>query len=282
MRVEISEYRAGQDRDGWPAPSSRAAEAAYDLYDGVVKNWIWATLAMQDLKLRYRGSVLGPFWLTIGTGIMIAAMGVLYAALFNRDVATYLPYVAVGLVVWQFVSSTINEGCTTFLIATNIIQQVRMPFSIHAYRAVCRNVMVLGHNFIIIPIVLAIFPSHWGWSLLWLAPAFCLLVVNSIWVSILFGMLSARFRDVQPIVSNFVQVVFFITPVFWPADSLGHWKDSAEFNPLFAVIDLIRAPLLGVPIAPHSWELMVALTVIGSVGTFALFARFRSRIAFWV
>lgn len=69
------------------AGASPAAGAAQDLVQGLTKNWMWTTLAVQDLRLRYRGSVLGPFWLTIGTGIMIGATGILYAELFHKDVA---------------------------------------------------------------------------------------------------------------------------------------------------------------------------------------------------
>lgn len=261
---------------------SKTAIATDDLLAGLTKSWMWITLAVQDLKLRYRGSVLGPFWLTIGTAVMVAAMGILYAELFKKDVTAYLPYVATGLVEWQFVSTVINEGCLTFLMSQNIIQQVQMPFSIHAYRTVCRSVMVLGHNFVIILIVFAIFPPAWNWGVTRIIPAFILLIVNGMWISVLLGMISARFRDVPPIVANFVQVVFLVTPVFWPTDALGRWKFIEEFNPFFAMVDLLRAPLLGTPAEPHSWALLLATTVIGSIGTFFVFARFRARIAFWV
>jgi ABC-type polysaccharide/polyol phosphate export permease len=100
-------------------------------------------------------------------------------------------------------------------------------------------------------------------------------------VSILFGMISARFRDVPPIVASIVQVVFFITPIFWPAAALGEHRWLAEFNPIYAAIDVMRAPLLGQPTEPHSWLILAIVTVLGCVGTFAFFARFRTRIAYW-
>ena len=74
-------------------------------------------MAMQDIRLRYRGSILGPFWLTLSTIIMVAAMGVIYARLFHMEVSRYLPFLTIGLIVWQFISALINEGCQTFLAA---------------------------------------------------------------------------------------------------------------------------------------------------------------------
>src|SRR4029453_18994550 len=107
-------------------------------------------MAMQDIKMRYRGSLLGPFWLTISMVIMIAAMGLIYARMFNMEISRYLPFLTVGLVIWGFVTKVITKGRQTFLPAQNIIPQVRMPFSIHAWRTVYRNLIVLAHNMVII------------------------------------------------------------------------------------------------------------------------------------
>src|SRR5882757_2105146 len=118
---------------------SRSAAAWDDLVEGMSRSWMWSAMATQDIKMRYRGSLLGPFWLTISMVIMVAAMGVIYARMFNMEITRYLPFLTVGLVIWSFVSTVILEGCQTFLSAQGIITQVRMPFSIHAWRTVYRN-----------------------------------------------------------------------------------------------------------------------------------------------
>lgn len=268
--------------EDWPAPPANTAAAGRDLILGLSKSWMWTALAMQDIRLRYRGSLLGPFWLTISTVVMIVAMGLIYAKLFHQDVASYLPFLMVGLIVWQFISVMISEGCTTFLTVATVIQQVPLPFSIHAYRAVCRNLIILAHNAVIIPFGLWFFAVPLDWHLLQIPLGLLLLAVNGVWVSIFFGMTSARFRDVPPIVANFIQVLFFVTPIFWPPSQLGRWQGLAELNPLFAAIDVVRAPLLGMPTAPYSWVVLGAMTLLGCLATFAFFARFRSRIAYWI
>ena len=115
---------------------SRAALAAEDLAVGLGKSWMWTALAMQDIRLRYRGSLLGPFWLTITTVVLISTMGFVYSRIFNMQLQTYLPYLTVGLVLWQFIATVINEGCQTYLGMHSIIQQVRLPLSLHAFRTV--------------------------------------------------------------------------------------------------------------------------------------------------
>jgi len=257
-------------------------EAASDLSAGMRQRWLWMAVAMQDIRLRYRGSILGPFWLTTSTAVMVVAMGLVYSRLFRMEITHYLPYLTFGLIAWQFISTVINEGCQTFLSVQAVILQVPLPFSIHAYRNVWRNVLVMAHNLVILPPVMWYFDVPISWHTLWVVPGFLVLCINGVWVSILFGMISARFRDVPPIVTNFVMVIFFVTPIFWSADSLGKAKTYIELNPLFAAVDIVRAPLLGTDFSPYSWPIMLAFTIGCSALSFFLFARFRSRITFWI
>jgi ABC-type polysaccharide/polyol phosphate export permease len=130
--------------------------------------------------------------------------------------------------------------------------------------------------------VLLIFSVPVGWNVLIIVPALAILTINGIWVSILLGMISARYRDVPPIVTNFVQVLFFVTPVFWPPEALGVWMQALPLNPLFAAVDVVRAPLLGSTPLAYSWTVLLIVTLIGCIGTFLLFVKFRPRIAYWI
>jgi ABC-type polysaccharide/polyol phosphate export permease len=210
-------------------------------------------------------------------------MGLIYAKLFHTELQDYLPMLTVGLIFWMFIAGMITEGCGTFVGVQGIIQQVRLPFSLHAYRLVYRNLLTLAHNFVIVPVVLWIFPHPILWMrLIELIPGLILITITGIWVSVLLGMISARFRDVPPIVGSVVQVVFFMTPIMWPIEALGRNAWWAQLNPLFAAVDVLRGPLLGQPTARYSWAILATVTLLGCVAAFAFFARFRSRIAFWV
>jgi len=109
----VTNFEAGETAAA-SAPSDRILSAAADLIEGLRQSWLWTTLAHQDLKLRYRGSILGPFWQTITTAVMIGAMGFIYAELFHTPLEDYLPLLSAGLVFWQFTSGMITEGCSTF------------------------------------------------------------------------------------------------------------------------------------------------------------------------
>jgi ABC-2 type transport system permease protein/lipopolysaccharide transport system permease protein len=239
-------------------------------------------MATQDIRLRYRGSVLGPIWATLTTVIMVASMGVVYALIFKMDIAVYLPFLTFGLIPWQFISSVVTEGCQSFIAAQPVMHQTRMPLTVHVMRVVYRNVLVMAHNVPVIVGVAAIFHISWNWWSLMVIPGMCVLVISAGAVSFMLGMISARFRDVPPIVGNVMQLVFFLTPVLWAIDLLGKYRIIVDANPVFAAIDIVRAPLLGQSPSFYSWPMALATCAVLCVVAYGLFAKFRRRIAYWV
>lgn len=263
--------------------ASDTRESIADLFGGAARSWIWSRLAYQDIKLRYRGSVLGPFWVTLSNLVMIAAIGVIYSTLFHVETSVYVPYVMLGIIVWQLISGIITEGCQTFTGVQDVIQQVKLPFSIQAFRVVYRNLLIFAHNAIIIPPAMVLFAMRPDWHYFEAIPGLFLLCFVGLWLSLFLGMASARFRDIPPIVTSFVQVLFFMTPIFWPLDSVAPaMRNILAYNPFFAAVDIVRAPLLGVAPEPTSWPLMLACTAVITLSGFGLFARLRPRIAYWI
>jgi homopolymeric O-antigen transport system permease protein len=264
------------------APQSNLSKAVEDIVQGVGSTHVWPMLAWQEIRQRYRRSFLGPFWLTISTGALIAGMGPLYAMLFGWDFAQYVPYLAVSYVIWLFLSSLINDSCMAFISAEGLIKQIRMPLSTHVMRTVWRNLLVFFHNALIIVLTLVFYPPPFGWHMLLLPAAVFLVALNGVWMGLLLGMLCARFRDIPQIVQSVVQIAFFLTPVVWRSESLGRHAYTTNWNPLNHLLEIVRAPLIGHPEPLLSWMVVGVQTVLGTAVAVALFARYRARIAYWV
>src|ERR1700712_2202704 len=90
------------------------------------------TLGWFDIRLRYRGSVLGPFWLTLSTAVMVVALGILYSTLFKMQLHDYLPFLALSLVLWGFLGTLVGDACVCFTQAEGMIRSMRMPYSMYA------------------------------------------------------------------------------------------------------------------------------------------------------
>jgi lipopolysaccharide transport system permease protein len=262
--------------------SARNRLALIDVVDGA-KLWklSWV-LGWFDIRLRYRGSMLGPFWLTLSTAVMIGALGVLYSTLFKMELQDYLPYLAASQILWAFISTTVAEACTCFTSADAVIRSVRMPFSLHAMRSVVRNFVVLAHNLVVILAVYLYFEIWPGWWLLMTIPAFAIWLVNALAVTILLGAFCARFRDVSPIVGSIMQIMFFVSPIIWKPEQLGDAAIYLPLNPFYALLDVMRAPLLGQVPSLIVWLAACLYTLLLCAGTWAFFARARGRLAFWL
>ncbi len=265
-----------------PAPPSETVLALRDVVQGVRAFRLWAMLGWQDIRQRYRRSTLGPFWLTISMGVLVGVLGVLYAGLFRMDVADYLPFVAAGLIIWGLLSGLLTEGCAAFIGAEGIIKQLSLPLSVHVYRVVWRNLIVFAHNVLIYVAVAVVFSIQPGWTGLLILPGVALLCLNGVWMGLLFGLVSARFRDVPQIAASVVQVAFFLTPIIWKPELLPDRTFVLDLNPFFHLVELVRAPLLGQAPGLVSWLAAAGITLGGWLVTLLMYRRYRWRIAYWV
>jgi ABC-type polysaccharide/polyol phosphate export permease len=264
------------------SPDSRLALAIKDVVDGFRSTSIWPLLGWQDIKQRYRRSVIGPFWLTLSYGAMIGAMGPLYGLLLKQDISTYFPYLAVSFIVWTLIAGIMVDACGAFTGSEGYIKEVKLPLTIHVLRLLWKNLIIFAHNLIIVAIVAWFYPPHVNWTLILFPASVLLLVVNGVWVGLLLGLLSARFRDIPQVISALVQVLFFMTPVMWRPAMLQERMWFAEFNPLYHFLEVVRAPLLSAEFPLRSWLVVFAITVAGFLFTLWFFSRFRARIAYWL
>ena len=264
------------------ADPSQAASTLLDIVQGGRMYYLWGLLGWQDIRRRYRRSVLGPFWLTISMGVLVGAMGTLYGALLKIGVEDYLPFLAAGFIVWSLISGLIVDGCAAFTDAERIIKQAALPASVHVYRVAWRNLIIFAHNVVIFAVVAVIFSISPGWAGLAALPGLLLICLNGVWIGLMLGLVSARFRDIPQMVASVVQVMFFLTPIIWKPELLPERTPVLDFNPFYHLVEIVRAPMLGRYPAPASWLGMLAMALGGWLLTLLVYRRYRWRLAYWV
>jgi ABC-2 type transport system permease protein/lipopolysaccharide transport system permease protein len=121
-----------------------------------------------------------------------------------------------------------------------------------------------------------------GWPLLFVLPALALVLLNGFWIALLFGLLSARFRDIPMIIASIVQVMLFMTPIFWSADMLPGRTALLDGNPFYHFVTILRSPLLGQVPPLENWMAAIAITVVGWLLALLFYTAYRWRLAFWV
>lgn len=264
---------------------SQSQLARQDLYDSL-KHWrIWLMLAYQDIKLRYRRSVLGPFWITISMAITVYSMGYLYSHLFRINFDDYFPYLAGGILGWSLISTTILDLVEVFILSENMIKQIKLPYTLYIHRVAARNTIIFFHHLLILVPVMIIFHHSLKTNsyLFYLLPGLLIIYVNSISYGIIFAMIGTRYRDIPQIIKSFISVVFFVTPVIWdPAVLPPDKRFLVSLNPFYSFIELVRSPLTGHALAFHHVLMVFAVTCIGLLVSYFILAARRARIVYWI
>lgn len=259
-------------------------QALHDILKALKRADLAGTLGWQDVKQRYRRSKLGPFWLTISMGVLIGALGLVFGGIFNTPMREFLPFLAIGIILWTFISTVINEGCTVFVSSDAIIKQLPLPMFLHVMRVIWRNVVILAHNVVIIPILFVLFLKPVGLVGLLAIPGLLLTTLTLAWVALLAGILCTRYRDLSQIVASVLQIAFYVTPIIWMPSML---TGRASFifldaNPFYHLIEVIRAPLLGNAPTLTNWLVSMAIALLGWLVTIFIYGRYKNRISYWL
>lgn len=278
-----------------------------DLVDGVRAWRLWSHLAWQDVRRRYRRSLVGPFWMTITMATTTLGLGVLFGILLHNQLSTFLPYIGAGMIVWGFVGGCLMEGPESFTASEGVIKLVPAPYTVYVLRTVWRQLITFAHNMVIYVVLLFCFfsalhqpytmsgaPCHagvicepgLGWNALLAIPGFLLLIAAMTAASLALGIVAARFRDIKPLIAAVVQMLFFYTPISWPLDTFKQQVGSAvwiiQLNPLFHFVQIVRQPMVGQAVDWWSWLIAGGLTVGTWLAAIGLMIRYRHRVAYWL
>lgn len=259
-----------------------AQEAWSDWWSGTRNVALWTTLAWYDVVLKYRRSMLGPLWITLSMGLMLLGMGPLYSTLFNVPLQRFYPHLALGIIFWQFFTAAITDGCHVFIASAAYLKQGEFPRSIFVWRFLARQVIQFAHHVILyVPIAFCagIMPST---QMLLFVPGFVLVLINLHAASISLGIICARFRDVVPIVTSTLQLLMFLTPVFWFPDRLSGRAKVILYNPLAQMLDIVRLPLLGGYPTTGTWWYLLDLTCLNVLLAALLYMYRRRQLVYWI
>lgn len=263
---------------------NKLTSSTKDLWAAVLRYELVGILGWHDVRQRYKRSTMGPFWLTISMGVTIGVIGFVFSQIYQSTVSQYLPFLAIGMILWTFFVTTLNDGCLSFISADLIIKQLPIPLFVHVLRIVWRNIIIFAHNAIIYLIVLIFIQKSISWVALLVVPGFILVVLNLIWLSLLLAILCTRYRDLPQIINSLLQVFFYLTPIMWMPQLLGssHSLSVLELNPLYHLFEVVRGPLLGEFPRSESWLVSVGICLIGWLTALLFYARYRLRITYWL
>lgn len=256
-----------------------------DLTDSMKHPEFWALASWLDIVVRYRQSRLGIFWLLAPAIVYIWGLGGFFASMQGVPLAQFVAYVAVGYVVFRVSSSVIIESTTTFAAASPFIMDGHIRLTDFVLRVIAKAVFYFLMSLPVVAVALAIYPDVQWSGLLFSLASIPLILVNALWIGVVFALLGARFPDMSQFIGNVFMFAFLLTPIIWHADStpVDSLRGSLmRANPLFHMVEVVRAPILGGAIEPTTFYYLGAMTLIG--WTIAVFAyrRYARFVPIWI
>lgn len=266
-------------------------KAIADLAAGLRAWRLWFTLAWWDARRPYTRTLIGPLWEPLGFLGLIALIGPLFGPSLAPHVESPTLFLAIGYALWHFISGILLDGSQALVRDGAMLQQIRLPISLFAFRVLARNFIVLLSNFAVIVVTDLVVGYSPSWDL-WLAlPGLALLLWIGAAFSLALAFLGARWPDLGQFLLLGVRVAFFLTPVLWhPGVFVGGAANAAsrlrllyvDYNPFFHVIDVVRAPLVGQTVAPISWYVVGGIAVIASAIAFTFLTIWNRRAVYWI
>ncbi len=215
-------------------------------------------------------------------GALVFGIGFNYAALFHVSVQDLLPYVALGIVTWGFISGCVTEGADSFVMGGAMLRQTALPLPLFLLRCMIRNLINLAHHVVIVVLVLLYVGHFPGFGIAWALVGLTIACINLSWLMVLTSFLSSRFRDVPQIIAAALQITFFLTPVFWQVTPAMANSPLVVLNPFYYLVDVIRRPLLGAAPPLAEYGLLLALAALGWTIAILVYNQTRRRVVHYL
>ena len=256
--------------------------AIEDVRESLRLSETWQAFALEDLRKRYIRSYAGLWWIFLSFGAFVFIKAIIFTPLSPESLKAFTPYVTIGFFAWVFMQSVISEGSNVFIAAANWLKGARLPLSVFVLQSVMRNCILTVFNLIVVMIVLLLTRTPIDWMWLFALPVSALYLITAVWVTALFGILGARFRDFVHLVVTLMRMMIFLTPIFWMPQQMGRLWDVLQYNPLAHYIILLRQPLLEGTIPIVSLWVVLGVTFAGAAVTAWAFTVSRARIPYWI
>ncbi len=195
------------------------------------------TIARTDFKLRYFGSVLGYFWQLMRPLLFFGVIYVFFTQILHvgKGVPHYGVYLLTGIVLWTFFGEATGNAVSSLVGRESLLRKVRFPRLVIPLAVTMTSVFNLAMNsiaVIVFALINGVMPTL---SWLWMIPIALGFIVIALGVGMLLSALYVRFRDVQPIWEVTLQMLFYASPIMYPAFDYKGLEHLAMLNP-FAVL----------------------------------------------
>jgi ABC-type polysaccharide/polyol phosphate export permease len=239
-------------------------------------------LVARDLKLKYRGSLVGFFWSLANPLVMTATYTVAFTYIFPNRVEGFIFLLLIGILAWTFFAGSAGMSTGAIVDSGSLVKSIYFPRAILPLATVIFNlVQYLLALAVLLPAMFLLYRIVPGWPVLLLPVILILLAAFTLGIAMLMAASTAVFRDVRHLLDITLQVLFWATPILYhPSTYSAPVRAMLQLSPLAPFIESARAMLYyGQMPAPHLWVLALLYATSSLCLGLAVFTRYEDRFA---
>jgi ABC-type polysaccharide/polyol phosphate export permease len=201
---------------------------------------IWA-LALKELKIRYKRSILGFLWALLNPMLLMLVLTVVFSRLMPVQQVHYPVFLLSVLLPWTFFSQSLSYAAESIVGNGDLIKKVRVAKLVFPVAAVVSNMINLLLS--LIPLVLIVLvmrhPFYWTW--LYLPIPIAALAILTLGATFFFAAINVYYRDVSHILQIVLQVWFYLTPIIYSLEYIPRqYRVFFKLNPIIYVLNGFR------------------------------------------
>lgn len=210
----------------------------------------------RNITTQYKQTVLGPLWYIIQPMITVVMYMVVFGGIAKipTDGLPQPLFYLSGICLWQYFSDCLNKTSSTFTANAGIFGKVYFPRLIVPISTVVSNLLRFGIQFALFMVVYAIYQIwiipgqiHTNWYALLLPVLVLMLAGLALGFGILFSSMTTKYRDMSLLLSYFVSLWMYATPVIYPLSTITNEKLRMlmSLNPLTGIVEAFKYGFLG-------------------------------------
>src|SRR5437016_5460507 len=266
---------------GLAASGAPMGELLRDTYR--YRELIWA-LALKELRVRYKRSVLGFLWALLNPALLMVVLTLVFGTIMRFSIDHYAVFLLSMLLPWTFFSQSLAYSVESIVGNGDLLKKVRVAQLVFPVAAVVSNIInfLLSLLPLMLLIVLMRFPLHWTW--IYLPVPMLGLFLFTLGTAFFFATINVFYRDVSHIVQILLSAWFYFSPVIYSLDFVSSkYRWLFRINPMLYVLNGFRlAVYYGMLPSLKSVGMSLACGIIALIVGFAVFRRYQNSFVYYV
>lgn len=234
---------------------------------------IWA-LALKELKVRYKRSVLGFLWALLNPALMMGVLTVVFSTILRFGIPHYAIFLLSVLLPWTFFSQSLSYAVESIVGNGELIKKVSVPKLVFPVAAVVSNIINLLLSFIPMALVVLAMRHPFYSTWLYLPVPILALIIFTLGATFFFAAINVYYRDVAHILQVVISAWFYFTPIIYPLAFIPASRQWLfKLNPIIYVINGFRLAIYDGQLP--KWSSIAASFVCAFIALFIGFAIFR-------